>query len=1067
MKRELIVATTICLTISAAVAEVVPKNSIKYRPENSKHTVHSCEIQLGADGFWKIKDGHGKNTVQLYLAPPRNEHGAVMPQGRRMRAVQHERNINLGQGSIRSLVWVCSRYAQQHGGIGPATLDDLDVSKHRHVIDRVKKSPWQHIPGVTAQGPYVFLIPRVVFKFDSTRNNWVRSDNRNLLAVELTPFVDDGKHWVAYTDGRTERVAIDQELVEKYNLKIRPVTQPSDYGKAPEERTYVLVAVQAGDDQRRLDISLENTLTETIEKVRWPLSESRADEAKTIAALKHARRHAWLPYIYRSDAPAMRLWSKTELGSPPPDPARGRGRRGRRGRGETTSVFGVMGGRAAVRETLQMYALGNGSGDGERTIHVDTVQGVTVQSHPYAEMLGTKRGGSLPLAEIVPQDRFFVYAAKPSALFPFLDDGAEFLSSAGSVLVGNSIKYDLKKRYLGRFGMGETWLRKFLDSGAVKELALVAPDMFFVDGTEVSVISRLGRPGLIGQMLKLIGVWGLSKDNVVERKTKAGATVYWAMRGDLLFVSTSAAEMKALLSLNANGGANSLGKSAEFRYMLTQLPVTKDTRIYAYFSDAFIRRLVGPEVKIAQLRRIAARSDMEAITAAALLAKLNGTAAPPSIESLVRHGYLKEHYLKGDYSISDDSVAQSKRYGTLANMATFSETPVTMITDKEKQLYTQYVANYSRFWRRFFDPIAMRLDDAPDKSLELTTFILPLIDNSIYNALREALHTREDNRILHNPVIEPRPVVKLSMNLREKMWIGVTEGVQDLFERYVGVSSALLDDLGPGFHLAVHDADPVIAIGSGDLMGSFNANMIGSDDELMFPVIISVLTRPCTLLIETQNPTRTKRFLRQAAYASSLGRRRSGWFGMDMHQVADRDEWVLTMDVEGIIKARLGAQVEGRYLMIRNIPWSSADKVVEVRESQLNGARLDAFPGACKKQLAGLHASAADRFRVAAGNSMGYIYPLLLSKRADLDNIEDTHKALFGFRPVHPGSGNWRWDGVELSSTSYGSVLKQTSPPYDEKKPVFGLLGEIDFLNISMQFENTGLRTKVHWKTRD
>src|SRR2546428_8367618 len=52
---------------------------------------------------------------------------------------------------------------------------------------------------------------------------------------------------------------------------------------------------------------------------------------------------------------------------------------------------------------------------------------------------------------------------------------------------------------------------------------------------------------------------------------------------------------------------------SELRYLLTELPLTKDTRTFVYMSDPFIRRMVGPAVKIAQLRRMRARAEMEMI----------------------------------------------------------------------------------------------------------------------------------------------------------------------------------------------------------------------------------------------------------------------------------------------------------------------------------------------------------------------------------------------------------------------------------------------------------------------
>ena len=42
-----------------------------------------------------------------------------------------------------------------------------------------------------------------------------------------------------------------------------------------------------------------------------------------------------------------------------------------------------------------------------------------------------------------------------------------------------------------------------------------------------------------------------------------------------------------------------------------------------------------------------------------------------------------------------------------------------MVTAAEAQAYGSYVENYTRFWRRFFDPIAVRLDDTPDGALEI------------------------------------------------------------------------------------------------------------------------------------------------------------------------------------------------------------------------------------------------------------------------------------------------------------------------------------------------------------
>ena len=189
----------------------------------------------------------------------------------------------------------------------------------------------------------------------------------------------------------------------------------------------------------------------------------------------------------------------------------------------------------------------------------------------------------------------------------------------------------------------------------------------------------------------------------------------------------------------------------------------------------------------------------------------------------------------------------------------------------------------------------------------------------------------------------------------------------------------MLDDLGPSVHLAVHDADPVIALGSGDLLGAFGSNSLRSQGASMMiiPVVASVLTRPCTVLIETKDASNTARLLRQAA---------SGWraptqslgpdFRVSFYQVDDRDSWVWTMDLGGVVKLRLGIEVVDRYLVLRNIPWTASDRVVSTEKAGQNGALLTLRPAACRLQLPGLFATAADQEREAVMAGLGRLYPL-------------------------------------------------------------------------------------------
>ena len=1065
MKTSFLFLPCLLLFVTLASADPSISHTAMFQPEKSDYVFYRGEISLPSDGFWDVSLATSVvDVVQFYLIPPENS--AELQMGRRMLAVENDRQVRLGRNAVSPLYWPCRDYAKQHGNVGPSVISDLDAKKYPYVMNSIQRSPYE--TGVKGtNGPSVFLIPGV--KFDSTPEREIPdSETKQVLAVELRPYVDDGKYWVVHTDGSCSRETIDAELVKKYGLTIRSVmtnTGSQSTNAQPRAWVYRIVVGRKQSATAPLPLVLRNSFSGTPLNVIWNLTGAETNATTVLADLKAARVQAWTPYALSSDSAVLNAWLKSTDGRVMPP---------RRNRGRATSLFGLFGGRAAVEETLQTQNLAATTNEGsDRTIPLETLKGVEVKSHPYEEMLKGEKGGELALANFAPPDRFFVYVARPESILPFLDSGAEFISLFGATLAGHDADYDLKAKYVGRLGLSPEWLKLFLKPEIVKEMAVLFPDLFFIDGTDVTVISRLTQPKLIQELLKQVGVADLRADNIVTRDLGENRIAFWAMRNDLLFVSTSRAELEAVLTLQKSAGRDSLGQTAEFRYMLTQLPERPVTRMYAYFSDPFIRRQVGPAVKISQWRRIAAQAKMEQIEGAALLSRLDGMATPDSIQMLVTNRYLPDAAGVGyeDYTIDTNLIVSSKMYGPLPGMNPLTAVPVDKVTPLEADAYKAYVDNYSRYWRQYFDPIAVRLDDAPGGSVEATTFILPLVDNTAYNSLREILLTREDGPNLKVPGLTPEPVLSLSLNLREESWHKIAEGLSEIFMRYGGVNPAVLDDLGPGLHLAIHDADPVIALGSGDLMGALNANLLGAGGhggEMVFiPMALSVLTRPCSLIVETRNPERTRQYLKQTAgNPLHVPGPSFGGVTVDFSQLDGLDSWVCTLDIMGMVKLRYGLEVQGGYLVVRNIPWSNGDRVARVDTALLNGACLQAYPSACNLQLAGLFAADQDGEMASAMWSLGSLYPLVASGRASSETAAAECARLFGFKPLHPGDGKWVWDRYELTSSRYGTVFRRKQPPYVKDKNPVGLFKDIEHLCVAMQFEDSGLRTVVRWKAK-
>ncbi|MDH4260475.1 MAG: HEAT repeat domain-containing protein, partial [Gammaproteobacteria bacterium] len=663
----------------------------------------------------------------------------------------------------------------------------------------------------------------------------------------------------------------------------------------------------------------------------------RGSAAVAIRNFALARLQWWQPLLAQSDAPVLRSWvtRHNELYGVDEKSVE------RSGRGHeqvTTDYFDVLGGRAGVRESVQLQSLKTSvAANDARTIPIEDVQRIDVESHPFSKMLkesGTAPG-RLPLADFAPLDHFFAYFRDPAALSQFMDGSGDMFLRLESAFSLKSLDYSLKSRYLARMGMTEEMLAQLEGLGLVGEIGFVAPDLFFIDGTEITTLIRIQAPSLIGTVMRLAGLGEPGATGIGVKTVSPGMEISWARRDDLLIVSTSAAELKNVLDLHDNPKKDSLGRSDEFGYMLQRLPIADTTRAYFYFSDPSIRELVGPQMKIAQLRRMRVRADLDTLTAGALLYKLDGNTAAPTKSALIDLGYVPRQFSERDYSIATDLVAKSEQFGSSAALKPLGSNPVELVSKAEAAAYAEYLKNYSEYWRQFFDPIAVRMDELDPDTWELTTFILPLLDSDLYNQLRDALTTADSGLRLEVPQLTPTPVMVASMNLSDSMRLKLAKGLTEILKKFTSVDPAIFDAFTPTVHIAVQDSTPIVAVGSGDILGVFSEKMLHMEGfEPFLPILISLASQPSSVFIELAEPEVVLKFLRDAM----SGRSNSG--ESQFHQVKGEDAWIYSVSVFDMVQLHLRVAVENDYLVISNLPWSpKAAQTGTVTES-LNGARL-------------------------------------------------------------------------------------------------------------------------------
>jgi hypothetical protein len=395
-------------------------------------------------------------------------------------------------------------------------------------------------------------------------------------------------------------------------------------------------------------------------------------------------------------------------------------------------------------------------------IPVPSLQGPTVKSHPWKEMLAGKKPEISALARYVPEDFYFAQFSSLNKLLDVMDSADLWTGYFNSQADKEARKQDIGERLKKQLAVETNrLLRPFYDL-VVNEVAVTGSDLFVREGSDVTLVFRFKQPEVFkARMDGFLANAAKAHPDAVRTEEKYGeisyvhlatsdraVDVYAAYPADDLHVrSNSLTAFKRILDScrNVEGRPTSvLGNTDEFAYIRTLMPAgAKEEDGFLYLSDPFIRRLVGPELKLTERRRMLCYNQLRMIGHAALLYRTEHGRAPGSLQELAdaqcSPGLFGQGELTcpdgGQYSLSADGMTGAcSHHGRSGNLTPCCEILVKDITGEEGDEYKAFVQEYNQYWRTYFDPIAIRLKAAPEQ-YRIETIILPLIDNSIYNGL--------------------------------------------------------------------------------------------------------------------------------------------------------------------------------------------------------------------------------------------------------------------------------------------------------------------------------------------
>ncbi len=438
-------------------------------------------------------------------------------------------------------------------------------------------------------------------------------------------------------------------------------------------------------------------------------------------------------------------------------------------------LYEVTTGALALQESLQLDRMTNSGRDtGKRSIPVKKLSGVTVRSHPWPEMIGKSEPKIEPIAGLVPADWYYLRFTTSKSLRNFLN----FLDSWGGSLLAQvetgGQDFQTRQKIEEQICIRASWLSDLLGPAVIESLAITGSDPYMREGSDFSLLFRLKSPELfkaavdryIDEAKQKHADLKESKQRYrgvsIERYLTPDRTVslHRARLADTYVYSNSPAAIRRIIDTE-KGKVPSLKSSQDFVYMRSLYPLgdAKEDG-FIFLSDAWLRYMTGPALRIGQKRRLETLTSMQIVKNAALFYLWEHPGAQtPALKTLARLGYLDCKQL---WTVPGDRLswtpekfeAQSKKFGRFGYLTPHLENPVVKVSKQEQQEYETFRRRYQDYWRTYFDPVGIRVGAGQDISIELT--ILPLIDNSEYRQTRDAVGGKA---VALEPKLRSGPVV--------------------------------------------------------------------------------------------------------------------------------------------------------------------------------------------------------------------------------------------------------------------------------------------------------------------
>jgi hypothetical protein len=742
---------------------------------------------------------------------------------------------------------------------------------------------------------------------------------------------------------------------------------------------------------------------------------------------------------------------------------------------DTYRLYEMTTGATALTETLQLRRLlrSNFGDAGKRTIDVAKLPGITIGEHPWKKMMGGKKPAPEPLAKLVPNDNYYLRFRNVAKLVELNDLWDRWGTNLMRAYEINSRDYHLRERYEKQLCLKSHALAKTLGPLIIRGLVVTGSDPYFREGTDVTVIFHVVNRTLFFAAAEPF-VWAARKEfgkqltvgKSVYHKITVGSCVsplrevslHRAWFGDYVVYSNSPAGVRRVID-TYQGRHKALADSLDFQYMRTVFRAdAKGEDGFAFLSDPFIRNLVGPASKIKEKRRLEGLTSLAMTNYAALFAAWENGRLPANHQNLLAVAYLKGKELFSPEGLdlawdAERKTAVSDVYNTVSFTTPLIELPIDKVTPVEAHDYREFRTGYLENWRRFFDPIGMRLT-LNKRQVLLETYILPLIRNSQYDDLRRYIGAGTAKM---NPRGIPLKTfaqyfTHISPEFRrmtDSKWLGdwlvVQLGDSKVFDKFGKLwrRSELRPELQSDVEQEMEQLFFQLPLTAG----------VNIRDPKVFAKVLKKFQRSADSWI---GPIK-RRILKPPYKGVSITRAQFhlNFFDATLYHAMIGDGWYISFS-EAALKGLID-HTEGQRNTKKGAPKGKAVKV---------NSSLYVAPGAADKAGDFLRSFLEweSHKRALANNSTWYaLYRSgLIGKAMSGPKTEAAVLRLFGFVPVSPEGAAYRYlpDSNEVENQRHGSYRRpRLHSGIEDKSPLGQLLREFRTVRADLRFREGGIHT--------